>query len=132
MFTYYTVHGLILHFRYPDILNMQLGLLYQDDLMSLVMPTIRQKLRDVAEGSLPHAENVLGFLVLRLSSMLAFSIAEEPVELPEAPCEPPREAENAAQTGQGENATSAAHLPRTYHTPTAIVPRTYRRRHNRP
>ena len=38
--------------------------------------------------------------------MLAFSIAEEPVELPEAPCEAPREAETAAQT-QYEEATNA-------------------------
>ena len=56
---------------YPDILDMQLEHLYTDGLMSRVVNDTQQKLHEVAAGSLPHAENVLGALLIKLSSLLA-------------------------------------------------------------
>ena len=56
---------------YPDILDMQLEHLYTDGLMSRVVNDTQQKLHEVAAGSLPHAENVLGALLRKLSLLLA-------------------------------------------------------------
>lgn len=63
---------------YPDILNMQLEILYDDALLSRAMLAIQQKLRQVVEGHLPHTENVLGALIMKLSSLLALERCAPP------------------------------------------------------
>ena len=50
---------------------MELAYLYNGGLMSRVVTEIQQKMHEVAAGSVPHAENVLGALLIKLSSLLA-------------------------------------------------------------
>ncbi|PSS38155.1 hypothetical protein PHLCEN_2v15 [Hermanssonia centrifuga] len=55
---------------YPEILEMQLQFLYTNATMSEVTAGIHDKIKAVVQGQLPHAENVLNTLLLRLSSLL--------------------------------------------------------------
>ncbi len=49
---------------------MQLQFLYTNAIMSQVMTEIQHKVRVAVQGQIPHAENVLGTLLLKLSSLL--------------------------------------------------------------
>ncbi|THG94443.1 hypothetical protein EW026_g7032 [Hermanssonia centrifuga] len=55
---------------YSEILDMQLQFLYTNAIMSQVMTEIQHKVRVAVQGQIPHAENVLGTLLLKLSSLL--------------------------------------------------------------
>lgn len=57
-------------YSYPDILKMELGVLYKDDLMSKVMPKMQMKLKEITEGRVLHADNALNMLFNRFSLLL--------------------------------------------------------------
>ena len=69
----------------------QLRFLYRPDIMPGVISQFQEKVKAVTEGRLPHAENVLNALVLKLSSLLidTTSAAPNDVVAPSATARPP-------------------------------------------
>ncbi|KAJ3558349.1 hypothetical protein NM688_g973 [Phlebia brevispora] len=65
---------------YPDVLAQQLNYLCKRNILSKRSPAVRQKLKDVVEGNLPHTENLLEALLFRLSDLISSS-PEVPVSI---------------------------------------------------
>ena len=57
--------------RYPELLDGQLDLIYNGSIqLAQLIPQVQEKIKLVAEGRIPHAENVLNSLMGKLSLLL--------------------------------------------------------------
>ncbi|KAJ3526498.1 hypothetical protein NM688_g8254 [Phlebia brevispora] len=55
---------------YPVVRNMQLEYLYEGGMLALAVPTIEEKLKEAVEKRMPHAVEVMGAFVIKLSLLL--------------------------------------------------------------
>lgn len=55
---------------YPDVLDMQLSYLYDNGLISQVVPEMQRKLNDAVGAGMPQAVNVIGAMLIRFSALL--------------------------------------------------------------